>query len=155
MTARVLISFDAPAGAQQSTWAAFLIDRLRAAGFTPSSVFLEEHPNRVRTAGASNPLIELYTSRSGQQCGDVARARDGHTCRYCGGTTDPDAPRRDTRREVLDLVDPFGPLDPDNVVVACLSCSTRKASRPCDAAGMTVRPAPTARRSTSRKKETV
>ena len=74
----------------------------------------------------------------------AARERDGDACRYCGidvvfaGTGSRSGPYAAT----FDHVDPAGSNDLDNIVVACLSCNSRKKDRTPGEVGMTLRPVP-------------
>lgn len=59
--------------------------------------------------------------------------RDGHACRYCGGTD----------RLSLDHVHPWsrgGTDTEDNLVLACWGCNNRKRARTLEEAGMHLRP---------------
>lgn len=67
----------------------------------------------------------------------TVRERDRNVCRYCGvevNWTD----RRGQHGGTYDHVDPLGDSSADNLVVACRSCNSRKASRTPEDAGMSV-----------------
>jgi 5-methylcytosine-specific restriction endonuclease McrA len=73
----------------------------------------------------------------------AARERDGESCRYCGTTVIFDGKgSRGPHAATFDHVDPAGSNDLDNVVVACLSCNSRKKDRAPAEVGMTLRPSP-------------
>ena len=69
------------------------------------------------------------------------RQRDGDACRYCGGAVDWKN-RKGPSGGTYDHVDPEGPNDLSNVVVACRRCNSTKARRLPEAADMVLRPLP-------------
>lgn len=67
--------------------------------------------------------------------------RDGDQCRYCAKPVT----QHDTvgnRQRHLDHVDPDGPSNPDNLVVACAECNGRKKDRTLEEAGLQLLPTP-------------
>ena len=60
-------------------------------------------------------------------------ARDANACRYCG---------KETKSLILEHVDPRGPNDASNLVLACHACNQRKGSRLSSETGMTLLPEP-------------
>jgi 5-methylcytosine-specific restriction endonuclease McrA len=73
----------------------------------------------------------------------AARERDGSSCRYCGITVIFDGKgARGPHAATYDHVDPHGSNDLANIVVACLSCNSRKKDRRPIDVGMTLRPEP-------------
>jgi len=72
--------------------------------------------------------------------GEVAHAvrlRDGNRCRYCGCRVDW-SDRRGERGATYDHVHPRGPATPENVVVACRRCNSRKGLRTPEQAGISL-----------------
>lgn len=72
--------------------------------------------------------------------------RDLFMCRYCGRHTSIDLPHSHPARATFDHVVPNadgGLMNPDNVVVACSPCNSRKGRRTPDEAGMPLLPCPT------------
>jgi hypothetical protein len=72
------------------------------------------------------------------------RQRDQDRCRYCGVEVNW-SDRRGGTGATYDHVDPRGPADLTNLVVACRSCNSSKGGRAPDEAGMTLRPEPRSR----------
>ncbi|HEY0642294.1 MAG TPA: HNH endonuclease [Nocardioides sp.] len=69
------------------------------------------------------------------------RRRDADRCRYCGIDVSWQD-HRSARGGVLDHVVPNLAAGPDNLVVACRGCNTRKGKRTPEAAGMRLLPLP-------------
>ncbi|MCL6592707.1 MAG: HNH endonuclease [Alicyclobacillus sp.] len=69
----------------------------------------------------------------------AVRQRDGDHCRYCGQAVNW-RDRKGPNGGTYDHIDPEGPNTPENIVVACRQCSTRKARRTPEEAGMVILP---------------
>ena len=67
----------------------------------------------------------------------AVRARDGDACRYCGKTVRWED-RKGPDGGTYDHIDPDGPNNPDNLVVACRSCNGRKGRRTPERAGLSL-----------------
>lgn len=71
----------------------------------------------------------------------AVRARDGDRCRYCGRVVNW-RDRKGPAGGTYDLVDPAGPNTPENAVVSCRACASRKGNRTLEDAGMRLLPPP-------------
>ena len=67
----------------------------------------------------------------------AVKKRDGDNCRYCGKTVNWND-RRGADGGTYDLVDPNGENTPDNTVVCCRSCGTKKDGKTLEEAKMTL-----------------
>lgn len=65
----------------------------------------------------------------------LVRDRDGDACRYCGITANWHD-RKGPTGATYDHVDPTGPASPENVVVSCRGCNSRKGFRTPEMAGL-------------------
>lgn len=74
------------------------------------------------------------------QLRQAIRERDGDFCRYCG-TEVKWHDRRGRAGGTYDHVDPDGPNDATNLVVACRSCNSAKGNRTLTQIGFSLRPA--------------
>lgn len=74
------------------------------------------------------------------------RDRDKDMCRYCGVTVNW-ADRKGATGATYDHVNPRGPADDGNLVIACRSCNSRKKGKTPDEAGMPLLVPPPERRS--------
>ena len=79
---------------------------------------------------------DLYSDVSLTQ---QVRARDGDYCRYCSRIVNWQD-RRGEAGGTYDHVDPDGPNSPENIVVSCRRCNSKKGKRTPDQAGIYLKP---------------
>lgn len=80
---------------------------------------------------------ELYNDT---ELTEAIRRRDGDHCRYCARLVNW-KDRRGATGATYDYVDPWGPTDLENIVVACRACNAGKSQRTPEEAGYRLLPA--------------
>ena len=88
-----------------------------------------------RKAGHIRNMRQAYTDGTIH----AVRNRDGDRCRYCSREVDW-ADRKTPRGGTYDHVIPGGPTIPENLVVACRGCNSRKGARTPEQAGLPLVP---------------
>jgi hypothetical protein len=125
------------------------IDRLTDTGlWLPTSggfefhQWIERNPTRVEVETQRSVNRRRSDLHRDATLRETVRKRDEDRCRYCGVDVDFRA-RRGPHRGTYDHVDPDGPNDVDNLVVACGPCNASKGHRTPRQAGMSLLPPPT------------
>lgn len=120
------------------------LDSLIQAGFVDrdeTGIYLhdwDEYAGRlIRANSRKKDLRRAYEN------GTIAavKQRDGDRCRYCGTVVDWKDKKGPTGG-TYDHIDPNGPSTEENLVVCCRSCSSKKAGRKPEEAGMRLLPVP-------------
>jgi hypothetical protein len=100
--------------------------------------YLDYNPSRTEVEGDSERRALNKALFSDPELVRAVRDRDGDACRYCGrGVRWSD--KKGGGGGTYDRVDPAAPVSPENIVVSCRSCCTRKAGRAPEDAGLALR----------------
>jgi len=131
---------------------AWVIDLLVAAGLwhpVPGGYqvhdYLDYQPSAAEVHAARDTIRRRAMLNARPEVAKAVKERDGNRCRYCGRAVSWRDRRSDagaTYDHVVPVAAGGAEYDPDNIVVCCRACATRKANQTLDEAGMTLLPPP-------------
>ncbi|MCL6594044.1 MAG: HNH endonuclease, partial [Alicyclobacillus sp.] len=121
-----------------------LVSALIQAGFIDEPMYIHDWDDYAGRLLEQRQLQADRKKRSRQLYDDInltrtVKQRDGDKCRYCGVTVNW-RDRKGPQGGTYDHVDPDGPNTPENIVVACRSCNSKKGRRKPEDAGLTLLP---------------
>ncbi len=94
-----------------------------------------QQPSRVKVLGERAAANRRQALTRNPDLREFVRQRDANLCRYCGRPVEW-KDRRSASGGTFDHVNPDGPTEADNVVVACRGCAAGKGARTPEQAGM-------------------